>query len=129
MASRRSHKTEQTTTPEGVGGSVTPEYVTGSDHSFTLQAVMDLHKSTGALTATVDALLCSIEKQDGKISALEVTVGNVTKKIYAVGVVLAIVVAVGAFMIDKTWVIMVQQITATTATQPIPAPQSPTKNP
>ena len=51
------------TTPTGVGfGQV--------DYSFTLQAVMDMHKSVGELTSTVNALKTSIDSVKSKVDQL-----------------------------------------------------------
>ncbi|WP_281647375.1 hypothetical protein [Parendozoicomonas sp. Alg238-R29] len=112
MYHRPDARNNPTTTPDQVGNaSVTPQGFGQVDHSFTLQAVMELQKSTGQLTSSVESLKDVIEKQDKKITDLESTVTGVSKKIYAATVVLIILVTVGGFIVNKSWDLMVKQIT------------------
>lgn len=85
-----------------------------SDHSFTLQAIMELQKSNGQLTEAVHRLRESIEKQDARLDRMETTLSGVTHKIYAAGVVLAILVVIGGFMVNKAWDIAMMHIESTT---------------
>ena len=117
---------EPTSTPDQVGGTVTPQY-TGSDHNFTLQTIMDLQRSTGHLSSTVNSLKETIEKQDAKLTKIEDCVSGVTQKIYAAGVVLAILVVIGGFIVNKSWDMMVSQITA--QNQAVPTQQAPKTKP
>ena len=105
------HKTDArnstATTPDQVGNpSVSPQDFGRADHNFTLQIVMELQKSTGQLTSSVESLKDIIEKQDKKINDLENAVIGVSKKIYAATVVLAILVAIGGFNVP--WDLMVK---------------------
>ena len=122
MDHERSSPTNPATTPDHVASaSVTPQGFSHSEHSFTLQAVMELQKSTGQLTSSVDSLKHAIDKQDKKLSDIESTVTNVEKKIYAAIVVLTILVAVGGFVVNKSWDLMVKQITS----QPVQISETP----
>lgn len=112
MVTERRGPPRQSSTPDQEGMSVTPQNMASHSHDFTLQAIMELHKSTGELTSTITSLKSSIDKQDQKLTALECTVSSVTHKIYAAGVVLTILVVIGGFMVNKTWDLMVDQITS-----------------
>lgn len=94
----------------------------GGDHSFTLQAIMELQRSTGELRSSVQSLKESIEKLDaniersqqrmeGRIDRFDEKISGVTHKIYAAGVVLVILLAVGGFIVNKAWDLMAEQIT------------------
>lgn len=83
-------------------------------HDFTLQAIMELQKSTGQLTESVGGLKASIEaqtanidkitdKQDQRITLAEAKLTGIEKKLYAAGVVMIILIAVGGFLVDKLW--------------------------
>lgn len=100
------------TTPESFDRPSTPTGAGFHDHSFTLQALMELQRSTGELSAAIRSTTDAIEKLDAKVDRLEDKLSGVTHKIYAAGVVLAILVAVGAFVVDKAWDLMATQITA-----------------
>ena len=98
---------------------LTPPYIqpplhSGADHSFTLQAIMEMHKQIGSLTEAVNALkhageksACRIEAAEDKITqkveSLADKVSGLSHKIYAAGVVIAIFVAIGAFLVSKAW--------------------------
>ncbi|KAF3983260.1 MAG: hypothetical protein HFP81_00145 [Methylococcales symbiont of Hymedesmia sp. n. MRB-2018] len=103
---------EQAGTPSSLGSPVTPQQMIGNDHSFTLQAIMELTKGTGELKSSIESLKSCVEKQELKIDKLETTVSTVTHKIYAATVVLAILVAVGAFIVNKSWDMMASQISS-----------------
>lgn len=70
---------------------------------------MELQRSTGQLTEAVNALKCSIEKVEGRMGSMEEKLSGVTHKIYAAGVVIAIVIAVGGFFVNKAWDLVMQQ--------------------
>lgn len=116
---------EKTRTPEGIGDNVTPQQYVSSDHSFTLQTIMELSKSTGELKSSIDSLKTAIEKQETKIEALEGTVSSVTHKIYAAGVVLVILLTVGGFIVNKAWDMMVIQISSSQAQPPNSSDKTP----
>lgn len=110
MASQTRHEHSDFSTPERHLGTTTPINAGLVDHSFTLQAIMDLQKSNGQLTEAVSSLRLSIDKLNSKLDRVEGTVSGVKHKIYAAGVVLAILVALGGFMVNKAWDLMVKQV-------------------
>jgi hypothetical protein len=73
---------ERIETPRQVGESTPPQYST-TDYSFTLQAVMELQKSVGALTEAVNTLKAQVGKQADKLD-------KISHRVYAFGVVIAI---------------------------------------
>lgn len=110
-------------TPEGHIGTTTPFSAGLIDHSFTLQAIMELQKSTGQLTEAVSALRGSVDKFDKKLDKIEEKVSGVTHKLYAATVVLAILVCIGGFIVNKAWDLMAKQISITGTKEPSPLPK------
>lgn len=107
-------------TPDELDDKSSPRgYVGHHDHSFTLQAIMELQRSVGQLTGSVDSLRLSIDSQKEKINKLEEKLSGVTHKIYAAGVVLAILLAIGGFVVSKAWDMMAHKITSETVTQAV----------
>ena len=113
MAARKTPSTPEIVPAAAVGTEPAP-YSGHHDHSFTLQAVMELQKSVGSLDAALRANTAAIEKldarmdrmadrMDARIGNVEYKLSGITKKIYAATVILAILVAVGAFVVDKAW--------------------------
>jgi hypothetical protein len=112
MAARKSPSLPDAT-PATISTEPAP-YTGHQDHSFTLQVVMELQKSVGALEATIKANTTAIDKLDarigrteektesrlegveGKLDArlgrVEEKLSEVTKKIYAAGAILGILV-------------------------------------
>lgn len=111
MAARQRTRSSEQSTPDVTGDVTTPQHFINADYSFTLQAVMELQKSTGQLTESINSLRSSVEKQTTKLEKLEDKLSAVTHKIYAAGVVLTILLAVGGFLVNKAWNLMAQQIT------------------
>ncbi len=94
--------------PEGVPSAFsqpasTPQSYPVHEHSFTLQTVLELQKSVGELCSEVRLTREAIDKLDSRLDKIEERVSSVTHKLYAASVVVAILVAVGAFVINKAW--------------------------
>jgi len=87
-------------TPADVGAANVPQPMP-VDHSFTLQAIMELQKSTGELKECVKSLTKSLDRQESKLDEIGQTVNGINMKVYAAGVVLTIVVGIGAFVVNK----------------------------
>lgn len=96
--------------PQSLPQSV-PGYGAGGDHSFTLQAIMELQRSAGEITQALRSLEKTVGKFDTRLDGAEAKLSGVTHKIYAAGAVLTILVGVGAFIVDKAWDVMVKGIT------------------
>jgi hypothetical protein len=97
-------------TPD-VAGTVLPGAGQGSvEHNFTLQGVYDLHRDTGRLLEATNSLKTSIDKLDGKVDKLGEKISGMSHKMYAAGVVLVILVAVGGFIVNKAWDLMATRL-------------------
>lgn len=124
----QSQKSQELSTPDKYSSPITPQSHGQPRHDFTLQTIMALQKSTGQLTAAVESLKESIDKQDKKVTKLEETISGVTHKIYAATAVLVILVAIGSFMVNKAWDLMAKSITSQTYIQQ-PYSQNKSKKP
>lgn len=65
--------------------------------------VLELQKSVGELCSEVRLTREAVEKLDSRLDKIEERVSAVTHKLYAASVVMAIVVAIGAFVMNKAW--------------------------
>lgn len=77
--------------------SATPQYASHQDHSFTLQAVMEMQKSIGELKATITDNTSAINSMRAKVDGLV----EWKNKILGGAVVLGAVIALAAFLISK----------------------------
>lgn len=107
-------RAKKPSTPDAVSGGVPPASIGHHDHSFTLQAVMEMQKQLGGLVEAVNSLKVASEKSAASVDATNDKVSALSHKIYAAGVVLAIVVAVGAFFANKAWDLMIQLVAPVT---------------
>jgi len=78
-------------------------FVGTPDHSFTLQAVMELQRSVGALTSSVNALIEHQKESTKKIDRMEDKLSGVTHKMYAAGVVLVLVLSAAGWLLNASW--------------------------
>lgn len=81
--------TPPATQPHGEGGAA----YGSSDHSFTLQTIVQVQNTLGRLENSVNTLVTSN-------STLTTKVGRMEKVIYAAGLILVICLAVGGFMLS-----------------------------
>jgi hypothetical protein len=95
----------------------TPQSYPGSDHSFTLQIVFELQKNVGQLTQAVSTL-ADQSKDNGK------KLNQMSHIIYAAGVVLALILAVGGWTLKIASDIAVNYFNTHQSTQ---QPATPTK--
>jgi hypothetical protein len=72
------------------------------DHSFTLQAVMQMHKSMGSLEASIKNLSDAVDRQRASTDEVKKKLGNIEKVMYAAGVVLIIAVTAGGWIMNTT---------------------------
>lgn len=105
-----------------------PPYSGGSDHSFTLQAVMELTKAAGGLTAEIKGLRADVDKQSERLEKVETKLSGVTHKIYAAGVVLTIVLFLCGAIVNKAWDLLADRLKSehllSPAAQTMPQPAS-----
>jgi hypothetical protein len=92
------------------------------DHSFTLQAIMELKGSVGKIEATLEANTRAIEKLDAKLDKIEEKLSGATHRIYAAGAVLTVLVGIGAFVVDKAWDVAVTASHVAPAASPATPP-------
>jgi len=102
MAAKSRTSAQQHTVPDDVPASV-PSFVGTPDHSFTLQAVMELQRSVGALTSSVNALIEHQKESTKKIDRMEDKLSGVTHKMYAAGVVLVLVLSAAGWLLNASW--------------------------
>jgi hypothetical protein len=69
------------------------------DHSFTLQAIMDLKGTVSSLTTKVDRLIDDVGKQGGKIDTVQHQVSFVRGATWVIGGLLAIALAAAAIYV------------------------------
>ena len=85
----------------------TPDNYSTHDHSFTLQLIMELQRSVGQLAESVNQTHRQLErfedKADRRFDGIESAMSGVKITIAAAGVVLAIVIAISGFFVDKAW--------------------------
>jgi hypothetical protein len=72
------------------------------DHSFTLQAVMELQKSVAELAAKADRLISDVSKQSEKIEGVRDQISFVKGAMWVIGIVMAgVLVVVGWYFSGK----------------------------
>jgi hypothetical protein len=119
MATKPRATPSQNSMLEGVpssSASTTPSFG-NHDHSFTLQAIMEMQKSIGALQASSNNVSSSVDTLSKKLDKTDEKLSGVTHKIYGATAVLAILVALGGFVVNKAWDLMASQITSTVTVQ------------
>jgi hypothetical protein len=82
----------------------TPPRPLMTDYSFTLQAIMEVQKAVGQLTARVDELVRKSDSQGA-------TLNRISHQLYAAWVVAAIVIVVGGFLLNHLWDPMMKLVT------------------
>jgi hypothetical protein len=99
----------------------TPQVYPGSDYSFTLQAVMEMQKSVGALSEAVKSLQHQATKYEDKLGEVAKDVHTVKITARIIGVVLASAIAFAGWSIGKAVDIFVN------LHQPVPGSSAPAK--
>lgn len=92
MGSTRTSRRSPDSTPDSLAAAP-PSPAPHHDHSFTLQAIMDLQKTVTALTVSVEAMKQSVDDTRSKVSKFE-------KILYAASVVLLITLAGGGWILN-----------------------------
>lgn len=78
-----------------------PPFTGHHDHSFTLQAIMELQKSTGKLEATMEAQCALLKKLDEKLDKVSDDVAYHNKIVFAATAIISVVVALGCYASNK----------------------------
>jgi len=98
----------QLTTPQPTAPSERSAYT--ADHSFTLQAIMELHKCNGQLTEAMNGMKVAFEKIETKLNNQAQEISGITHKLYAATVVIIIFITVSGFIINKASDLMIAQM-------------------
>lgn len=82
---------------------------------------MDMNKTLGILTASIDNLKVASEKSttklESKLEKVEEKVTGIERKIYAATIVLGIVTAAGVWVVNKAWDVAIGKLQAPDKTQ------------
>jgi hypothetical protein len=93
MASRpKPEASAQGTEPKSFPATTPPAYAQPG-HDFTLQAVMEMHKTIGELVARTDRLIADVKSQGDKIDILRIRFAWVTGGAFVVGILISILLA------------------------------------
>jgi hypothetical protein len=103
----------------------TPDHYPIQDHSFTLQMIMELQRSVGQISESMNqtnrnlerldsSIECRLDRTDEKserrFDSLESSMSGVKTTIAVAGIILAIILTVGSFVINKAWDSLVDHI-------------------
>ena len=73
------------------------------DHSFTLQAIMEMQRSIGQQTEAINNLGHSINTLSSRTKSVEDETSKINTRLAIAASILAILLVVGGFIIDKVW--------------------------
>jgi hypothetical protein len=73
------------------------------DHSFTLQAVMEMQRSMGQQTEAIHQLGRTINALDSRAKSVEDELSKVNTRLAIAASILTILLVVGGYIIDKVW--------------------------
>lgn len=107
---------------------VTPQFQPhNNDHSWTLQAIMEMQKSIGSMEASVKTLAINLESQNKTFSELKEKITKVERTLYASGVVLLIALGVGGWLLNaaKDFALTQYKISAEAQAKPPQTPPPP----
>ncbi len=88
----------------------TPKNYQNYDSSFTLQMIMELQKSVGQVSESTSQLNRRFDGLDGKINNLETSMSSVKITIAVASILLAIIITISGFFVDKAWDSVVNHI-------------------
>lgn len=84
------------TTPKDFPEVKPPAYAEGVAGAYLVESMMQMQKTLGELSASVEHLKSEADKQGAKLD-------RISHIMFASGVVLAILIAVGGFFLNKIW--------------------------
>lgn len=90
------------TTPPRLAETTPPSYYT-NDHSFTLQAIMEMQKTLGGLTQAVNTLTEESKKSRDKLDEISHNVFAAKKVMWVVGTILSFLAGSAIFILNKIW--------------------------
>ena len=80
------------------------------DHSFTLQLIMELQRSVGQVSESLAQIHRDTSRIESRLDKLDSSMSSVKTTITAAGIVLAIIIAISSFFVDKAWDSVVSHI-------------------
>ena len=95
--------------------SLPPQFANPDNHSFVLQSIMEMQKCMGELTSSIKAMEKSHAKLDDQVERMSEKLSGVTHKIYGATAVMAVLVVIGGFIVNKAWDMMSESIKAQVA--------------
>jgi predicted amino acid-binding ACT domain protein len=93
----RSTTLQSSTVPKDFANVAPPQSVM-LDHSFTLQAVMELQKSVSELATKTDRLIKDVEAQGAKIDVVRQQISFVKGAMWVIGTLVALASIVAAYL-------------------------------
>lgn len=84
------------TTPKQFPEVVPPSYADTVGNGWVVESMMQMQQAVGELKATTHHLTSASDKSSSKLD-------RISHVIFAAGVVLAIILAIGGFLLDKIW--------------------------
>jgi hypothetical protein len=102
VKSPQTRATGNDTVPGALPDTPTPRYAQ-SGHDFTLQAVMEMHKSVGELSAKVERLIGDVEGQSKKMDTLMHNASFIKGGIAASVVFITVIVGIASFILNTKW--------------------------
>lgn len=112
-------QTPQSTPPPNAGG--------GDYSPFVWQRLGDIQTVLGRLESNTTRLAADIQKLEHKLDETNTKLSGVMQKIYAAGVVLTILLALGGFIVNKSWDMMARSLIAQPAAAQPATPQGTSK--
>lgn len=83
--------------------SVPPPQYHPDNHSFTLQTMLEIQKSVGALTEATNSLKSGMDSMQCKLDDTKGSVKQVQFVVYAASAIAAILIVIGGWTINKVW--------------------------
>ena len=94
-SSARGRAGPQESEPPTQLASTTPPQTPMMDHSFTLQAIMDLKGTVSTLVAKTDRLIDDVSKQGNKIDTVQHQISFVRGAVWVIGALVTVVTMLG----------------------------------
>lgn len=97
-------------TPEATQTPPDPQIGRGHPEYHFVQSLLSLQQSIGHLTGTVERIEKRLDRIDDRFDEVEKQLSRINMILFAAGVVLAIILGVSGFTIDKAWDFMASHI-------------------
>jgi hypothetical protein len=122
VAAKSKTESGRETTPKSFPEVPPSTYTESVGSAWLMESVMQMQQSVGELKATVGHLTTASDRQATKLD-------SISHRIYAAGVVLAVLLSIGGFFMNKIWdgvvTIMIAQQNASKFQEPLQSQPSP----